>query len=232
MKIYGNNTDFKTFSEEKTLFGSIDTLDGSTKTVATVRTSFLWGTSSYSKSFKPRLHVHIPKNAWSVFTGKLREYLLPWRWKAVYLDEEGKTTTPKKILICTSLSEGELPDGLNKLAGASWFKTNLIARGIYYEVFGKEYFVFGVPKRLDTEIAHPLGRIFGVMHKSGPFQFFPIYRARDLLSTCRYYLLKRFSSDWKEVPIKAGNVIENMLIKKSHEAAIASYNSVKVQKTK
>lgn len=218
MKIFGDkNPSRLTYVKEPGFFfGSNDVLKGFKRVVSyTINTSVFRGT--YSKTIKPKLYLHISENAWTTFTGKLREYFLPWRWKTAYLDLENGTQ-PRQILVCgTGLS-----DRLKLLLGRSLFLMNLINSNHYDEVFGQEFIRLpGENRRGKTKIAHPLGEWIVSHVKFSNDLFCHIYRSRSLFSRFKYNLLKQFSSSWKEVAIQAGQISEKILIKKSDEEAIS-----------
>ena len=222
MKIFGDidSSEFKNYTREPGIFfGDNKFLKGTRKTTHFYSSS-MSGVRNDSKTVEPRLHLHIPKNAWTTFTGKLREYCLPWRWKAAYLDPENGTP-PCRILVCTSVQEGELSDRLRELMGQSWFVTNLIHRNGYNEIFGQEFLcLHGQNHRRKTKILHPLGKMIGVYREGSNDLLCHIYRSRSLFSIFKYHLLKQFSNSWKEVVIQTAQVSEKILIKKSDEEMI------------
>lgn len=125
MHIYGDDSTFTKLDTQKSFFGEIDVFKGKTKKLKN------------GKKITPALHVHIPKNLWSNFTGKLRGCLF-WRWKSAYLvKENGKT--PKKVLVCTSVQNGKLPPTLKKVLGKSWFVAHACLQNRYVTSFGREY---------------------------------------------------------------------------------------------
>lgn len=218
MKIYGDNSEFRTHAQEG-LFGNNDVLKGKKSTIRGFHSN-LFGTSHFIKTLDPTLHLHIPKTTWSTFTGKLREYCLPWRWKTAYLDQEDGTP-PRKILICTSVRDGNLSEKLKILLGKSLFVANLIKLGSYDEYWGDEYLALkGQNDKGSTLIIHPLGEMVGRAAVCGNVLFCHIYRQRSLFSTFKYYLIKYLSTRWKEIALEAGQTSERVLIKKSDEEAI------------
>lgn len=223
MKIFGDkiSTKFKNHAKEPGFFfGSHDVLKGSKKTFKWYSKSF-FGDHQHSKTVRPKLYLHIPTNAWTTFTGKLREYLLPWRWKTAYLDQENGTQ-PRKILVCTSVHDGQLTDHLSKLIGKSLFVTNLINSNQYDEYFGQEFIRLqgniGLHRK---KITHPLSEKLGSHDEFTNSILCHIYTKRSLFSRFKYNLLKQFSSSWKEVAVQAGQISEKILIKKSDEAVIS-----------
>lgn len=223
MKIFGdeNSSEFKNYAKEPGFFfGSNDVLKGSRSTVHSYTASF-FGTSNYSKTVEPKLYLHISTNAWTTFTGKLRECFLPWRWKTAYLDQEDGTQ-PRQILVCTSVHDSRLPDHLGQLLGKSLFLTNLINRNHYDEVFGQEFIrLEGENNLRTTRITHPLGEMVGLHHEFSNDLLCHIYRQRSLFSKFKYNILKQFTSSWMEVAIQAGQISEKILIKKSDEEVIS-----------
>ncbi len=223
MKIYGDEdssllrTYFQKFGM---IYGHNDVLKGPQKTVHSVSTGFLWGTTEKTKTFEPKLYLHISNTGWSSFTGILREYFLPWRWKAAYLDQEDGACL-KRVLVCTSADEGTLSKRLHSLLGRSLFVTNLIKNNHYDEIFGQEFFRLPRSGTGKQEITHPLGKWVGSHFSLSTVQLYHINRIRGVYSRVKYNLLKRFSGQWEEVAIKAGNIVENVLIKRNDRAAIA-----------
>jgi hypothetical protein len=51
-----------------------------------------------------QLYLHIPRDSWSVVTGKLREHMMPWCWKVVYLDKQDGSA-PVRVLAFTKGTE-------------------------------------------------------------------------------------------------------------------------------
>ncbi|MBS4168970.1 hypothetical protein [Parachlamydia sp. AcF125] len=220
MKIYGDDSEFTHYTKERGVFGNNDVLKGNRKTVYRYKISF-FGNSNRSESVEPTLYLHISKTAWSTFTGKVRKYCFHWRWKTAYLDQEDGSS-PQKILVCTSVRQGELTGRLKKLMGRSWFITNLINRDCYDEIFGQEFLrLAGQNERRFTKIFHPLGKMVGLYKEGSSDLLCPIYRSRGLFSLFRYQVLKCWSNQWKEVVVQAGQVAERILIKKSDEAIIS-----------
>lgn len=223
MRIFGDesSSEFKNYAKEPgVFFGSNDVLKGSRQTSQCSTYSF-FGNSKYTETVEPKLYLHIPTNAWTTFTGRLREYFLPWRWKAAYLAQENGTEL-RRILVCTSVEGGKLSHHLSRLIGKSLFLTNLINSRCYNEIFGQEFLSLQGENRREIRISHPLGEMIGLHLEYSDTVFCHIYRPRSLFSTFKYHLLKQFSASWKEVAIKAGQVSENILIKKSDEKAISS----------
>jgi hypothetical protein len=224
MKIFGDSHEFGNYTKEPGLFFGFNDCLKSTPYSLHCYTRSLFGSSSYSATVEPKLYLHIPTNKWTAFTGKLREYCLPWRWKTVYLDQESDNAEPCQILVCASDQKSELSDRLRKLLNQSWFLTNLIKLDGYDEIFGKEYLrLKGQNNRRTIKIIHPLGELMG-----GSYQEFGtgdllchMYRSRSLVSTCIYHFLNRFSSSWKEVAIKAGKASEKILIKRVDKTFIS-----------
>jgi hypothetical protein len=220
-KIYGDeaSTQFKTFVQEPGwVWGHNDVLIGD-RISGVLTKSSCFGTTKKGVSYLPKLYLHISNSFWSSFTGMLRKFCLPWRWKAVYL-KEGNDPAPKPILICTNVHQGKLSDRLNALVRQSLFITNLIDDNRYEEIFGREY--LKVPSQSGEQsirFAHPLGECVGLrITGTTNVDFCHIRRIRGVFSFFQYHLLKRLSSNWKEVIIHAGDVSERVLMKKSNQS--------------
>lgn len=223
MKIYGDEaaTQFRTHAQEPGVFcGYDDVLVGNRETSRRITFSF-FGNSDELVTTQPKLYLHIFNTFWSSVTGLFREYCMPWRWKAAYLDQENGTPL-QRILVCTSVYDGSLSDRLNAVLGQSLFVTNLISAGQYEEVFGQEY--LKIPRQDGqhvNRIIHPLGEWAGLSASFSSDDFCHIYRIRDVFSLFKYHFLKAFSSEWEEVAVQAGQVLENVLIKRSDRATIS-----------
>lgn len=228
MKIVGEdhaNVFIDYAKEPGTIFGSNDVLKGPSHTVYCFQAT-VWGTSEHIETIAPKLYLHIPTNAWTTFTGKLREYLLPWGWKTAYLDQEDGNE-PRRILAWASSNDDVLSRRINKLLGKSLFVANLINDNQYAEIFGQEFIrlkgtenpVQGIENLRTIIIEHPLGPIVGEHLENTKDSLCHIYTARDLFSKIKYNLLKRTIS-WKEVAIQAGQVSEKVLIKRTDENAL------------
>ncbi|MBS0607078.1 MAG: hypothetical protein JSR57_09020, partial [Verrucomicrobia bacterium] len=95
--------------------------------------------------------------------------------------------------------------------------------GRYEEVFGQEY--LKIPRQNGAHvntIIHPLGEWAGTSSSTSLDDFCHIHRIRDVFSLFKYHFLKCFSSDWEEVAIQAGQVSENVLIKRSDRETIST----------
>lgn len=224
MKIYGDETttQFRTYAQEPgSVWGHDDVLMGNREEINRISISF-FGYSNGMVTVQPKLYLHISNTFWSSLTGLFREYCMPWRWKAAYLDQEDGTM-PQRILVCTSVYDGRLSDRLNSVLGQSLFVTNLINVGQYEEVFGQEY--LKIPRQNGAHvntIIHPLGEWAGTSSSFSADDFCHIHRIRDVFSLFKYHFLKCFSSDWEEVAIQAGQVSENVLIKRSDRETIST----------
>ncbi|NGX37707.1 MAG: hypothetical protein K1000chlam2_00869 [Chlamydiae bacterium] len=224
MKIYGDETSsqFKTHIRESgTICGYNDVLMGDKGTCRQITFSF-FGNTDKSITVQPRLYFHISNTAWSLFTGMLRKNCLPWRWKVAYLDQEdGKR--PQRILVCTSVKEGELSDRLSLLLGKSLFVANLINANCYDEIFGQEYFrIPGQDSPHKNRTSHPLGKWFGEQIEfSSPDSLYHMHRVRGISSLLKYYFLKHFSREWEEVAIQAGQISKNVLIERNNRSVIS-----------
>ncbi|MFI5342735.1 MAG: hypothetical protein ACHQUC_00775 [Chlamydiales bacterium] len=225
MKIFGdyNPAYFKTHEKEQGfIFGYDDVLKADKGTTSRATISFL-GSSYESWECEPKLYLHIPTNLWSSLTGKLREYCLPWRWKAVYLDK-GNSVEPRRILICTEVYDGgfsnELTHRLKELVNQSWFVTNLISNYDYQEILGREYITIPEENSDKCEVTHFLGKSHGC-HFARNIRHCHIYRKRGLLSTLKYLILKNFSPAWQEVTFRVNNVSEKVLIRREDRTIIS-----------
>lgn len=222
MKIYGDvaSSKFKTHVREPGIIcGHNDVLMGNRLTFRNITFSF-FGNRDESITVQPKLYLHISNTGWSSFTGILREYFLPWRWKAAYLDQENGTQ-PQRILVCTSVCEGELSDHLRLLLGKSLFVTNLINANRYYEIFNQEYLIIPRQEYCINTISHPLGEWLGLHTLFGSNNLCHIHRVRGVFSSLKYHFLKHFSREWEEVAIRAGQISENVLIKRNDRVIIA-----------
>lgn len=229
MKIYGDEASarFKTYVQESgTICGHNDVLVGDRQTIRRVTSSF-FRTTYENITIQPRLYLHIFNTFWSSVTGILREYCLPWRWKVAYLDQENGTPL-QRILVCTSVSDGKLPDRLNALVGQSLFVTNLIKANQYEEIFRQEYLRIPSQNGLhENRIIHPLGEWAGFrIECDNPDDLCHVYRIRGIFSFLKYHLLKNLSSTWEEVAIQAGQVSENVLIKRNDRTTISGVDLI------
>lgn len=224
MRIYGDeaSTQFKTFKQEPgILWGKNDLIEGDKKTFRRMTFSF-FGNTDESITTQPKLYVHISSTPWSTFTGLLRKYCLPWRWKVAYLDQDNKSL-PKEVLICTSVLDGELSDRLQEVVGQTLFVASLLNSNKYAEIFGQEY--LRIPRddhRCGNRIIHPLGEWAGLhLEPNSSDNLCHIYRIRGIFSLVMYHLLKIFSSQWNEVTLKSDRFSEFALVKRN-EADIIS----------
>jgi len=218
MRIYGDeaSTRFKTFTQESgVLLGKNDLIVGDKETCRHMTFSF-FGNTDEMITTQPKLYLHVSGTLWSSFTGLMREYCLPWRWKVAYLDQ-GNDSPPKRVLACTSVHDGELSDRLQKVIGQTLFVASLINSGHYDEVFGQEYL------RIPTEdhqgenrIIHPLGEWAGLhLEPDSPDFLCQIYRIRGIFSLVMYHLLRTFSTQWKEVILRSDRFFEVALVRKN-----------------
>jgi hypothetical protein len=194
MNIIGdNNLDFSSFVKKPGILWGHDHILEGKQCIKKVFVHF----RDVEEIYFPKLYLHIPDNKWSSFTGKLREYCLPWRWKAVYLDRE---EVPQRVLMCTSVKDGKLTESLKKIAGKSLFVAKLIQKKCYAEFSGVEYIFFVEYmeeklsfNRLEEKACH-------------------IYRDRGVFSKIGYFTRKWFSFNWKEVVITVDTISEKVLI--------------------
>lgn len=199
MKIIGDHTSqFTHYKKEPGLFfGYNDVLEGEEKTVRAFSFSRR-GFQQIEKTVTPKLYIHLFNSQWSYFTGKLREYLLPWRWKVAYLQkEDGKI---ERILVCTSIDDASLSPKFNETIGKTLLGIQLSKLDVYGEFCGHEY-IYKAPDDNKKETDYKL------MH---------IFRRRGPLSSLKYAFLKRFSFNHKEVTfhfwLYTGPVSEKILI--------------------
>jgi len=225
MKIYGDDvsTLFKTYTQEPNLiYGYNDVLVGDRNTIKKFTFS-PFGNTSETLITQPKLFLHISNTIWSSFTGMLKEYFLPWRWKVAYLDQENGTP-PQRILVCINVHDGQLSDRLKKVIGKSMFVINLINAHHYDEIFGQEY--LRTPPRQGQSVQrfiHPLGKIFGLqIGYKHPNHLCHIYRIRGIFSLLKYHFLKNFSQEWEEVAMQIGQISENVLIKRNDRMFIST----------
>lgn len=224
MKIYGDeaSTQFRTYVQEPgIIYGHNDVLVGDRQTNRRITSSFLGATDEWVTT-QSKLYLHIFNSFWSSFTGALREYFLPWRWKAAYLDQENGTR-PQRILVCTSVHGRELSDHLNALIGQSLFITNLMIANQYVEIFGQEYLrIYSQNGLHENRIVSPLGEWVGLhIEINSQYDLCHIHRIRGIFSLLKYHFLKNLSTEWEEVAIQAGLVSENVLIKRNNRTNIS-----------
>lgn len=223
MRILGDEkpTDLKNYSQEPGIFfGKNDVLKGTPSTTFHYTIDF-FGISKRVKTVTPQLHLHIPTSRWSSFTGKLRQYGLPWFWKTVYLDREDGTP-PCRILVRRSMLGEELPTRIKQVLGQPLCVANLIESDNYKKVFGQNY--LSIPKaNLETTwVNHPLGKWAGTCMIVQPATFYPFHHPQGIFSIFKYQLLKQFSNSWKEVAIKTAHVTEKILIRKEDQVILSS----------
>lgn len=140
-----------------------------------------------------KLYLHLFRDYKSTVTGFLREHLLSWRWKGIYVtDEKGFCA---KVLVSKGSQEGNLPRAIERLLGKTPFETALILNGSSSIGKQKEEFLFSIS---NDRVAH-------------------IFRARSLASKIGYQFLKFFSREWKEVTLTVSNLSEKILLKKADE---------------
>lgn len=224
MKIYGDDvsTLFKTYTQEPDLiYGYNDVLVGD-RSITRKFTFSSSGNISKTIVIQPKLFLHISNTVWSSFTGMLKEYFLPWRWKVAYLDQENGTP-PQRILVCTRVHDGKLSDRLKKVIGHSMFAINLINANYYDEIFGQEYLRTPRQGQPEQTFTHPLGKSFGLqIGYNHPNHLCHIYRIRGIFSLLKYHFLKNFSQEWEEVAMQIGQISENVLIKRNDRMLIST----------
>lgn len=225
MRILGDeaSTQFRTLAQEPgVVYGRHDVLVGREERIRTISISGLWGITDEMVTRRPTLYLHISNSPWTQFVAYLKEYCLPWVWKAVYLDPENGSPL-ERVLVYTG---GELTDRLKAVAGLPLFIARLIDTDRYVEVLDQEF--LRIPREdglHENRVSHVLGECVGVHVELGPYQLCPIYRARDLFSLLTYYFLKLFSSEWEEVMIEVitsvGDIRERILVRASDHDFIA-----------
>jgi hypothetical protein len=210
MKIY-RDTEQCARQTETTILGNRDVLVGDEH-----RTYFpFFGETSETDIFQRKLHIHIADTSWSRFTGFLREYLLPWRWKTAYLDREDGTF-PKKILVCASPWDDTLSRHLKSLLNKSLCVANLIHSNNYEEIYDQDYLCLpGTLRPRTTTFSHPLGAWYGRMTKiNDTVQYCDVILDRGILSQIKMLFLKKFSNEWEEVWLRGGSHLQSALVKK------------------
>lgn len=197
MQIIGFNeiSKFEFCQEKSSVFGSYDYMKGKEEASSYKKLSFgMFGKSvKEAKAFYPQLHLHIPKNTWSKFTFYLRKYLLPFRWKAVYLYEKKKLT---QILVHQKTPDCALTDKIKEIYNTPPMVANLIGKSAYKECFGNEFHLEKKDRRETYQISHPIGNWFGKEIISGKYEARHIYRVRGVFSGVKFFFLKKFSSNW------------------------------------
>lgn len=224
MKIFGdeNSTAFNKYASEPGLiFGRNDVLKGPIDKTF-VYGSGVFGRFFYTKISQCKLYLHIPRDNWTTFTGKLRQYLLPWRWKTAYLEKKSDTKL-LPILVCTSV-KGGLSDRLSEILNQSLFITSLANKNVYRKISGMDFFcIKGENKEKGTQISTMLEKYIDYTDNL----YCHFYRKQSLLSAIIYSFLKKFySRSWKEVTIKADRVSEKVLIKKSDEEVLSRHGLI------
>lgn len=215
MRILGDeaSTQFRTLAQEPgVVCGCHDVLVGREERIRTISISGLWGITDEMVTRRPTLYLHITNSPWTTLVAYLKEYCLPWAWKAVYLDSENGLPL-ERVLVYTG---GELTRRLQTVAGQPLFIAHLINADRYVEAMGQEF--LRIPREdglHENRVSHILGECVGVHVDIGPYQLCPIYRARDLFSLLTYYFLKLFSSEWEERTISIGNTQETLLVRTS-----------------
>ncbi len=207
MTIIGfSKTEFKgSVTQIPSFFGTCDTVKA--KPVISFE-FFGWSRSANMRVNERSLYLHIPKDLFSSCTGLLKEWVLPWLWQTVYLDQ-GDKIAPRKILAYTRLSAPVNTD-IALVFGKSFPVAILIDHEAYASGIGMEFFRFP-EKNLQQQT---FKNIWGSFSVSSDKKYCHIYRSRSLFSRIKYLFLKCLSSAWKEVTIKAGAVSEKILIQK------------------
>lgn len=226
MKIVGDNNSnpCNTHVKESVFcLGTRDYLKGPNWVRQRISDQFFWGHSVEVKTVENKIHLHISKDTFSSITGKLREYLLPWRWKSAFLDAEDGSQ-PQRILVCTSQLSSTRLDGV---VGKLRFITYLIAKKCYSEIFGKE-FLYAPGADGPSEVIHSLGKWYGYSHSDGHSKMCHFFRKRSLYSTLKYHLLKQYSTTWKEATLQIAGISEKVLIKKTDELPLSKLTAARI----
>lgn len=224
MKILGEKkSSFPHFVQEKGLFGVNDTLKGKPITRTWYECN-MFGETKYSQTMTPTLYLHLFKNCSSTFTGYLREYLLPWRWQAVFL-KEGMNF--QRALVCTAPLGKDLPEKIKLALGKSKLIAHLIEKDSYEEIQGKEFIKIDDGITRSYEILHPWGKFFGSFTGFIKGQICQIYRKQNFFSFLTYYFLKIFSSALQEVTLGVKGTQEKVLIKKEDREILQTQGFLK-----
>lgn len=218
MQIYGDEplTQFKRFEHEPgILWGNNDLVKGEKEKFQRMTSSF-FGTKDERIAREPKIYLHISSTPWSTFTGRIRKYGLPWRWKVIYLDQ-GDQSLPKEALLCTSVHDGELSERLQQVVGQTRFVLSLLNSNQYAEIFGQEYLrIADGSAQHGNRIVHPLGEWAGLhLEPISTDTLCRIYRIKGIFSLVRYHLLKFVSSQWKEVTLQSDRFSETVLVKRN-----------------
>jgi hypothetical protein len=223
MKIIGLESNYKMHVKEPGCFFGYNAVLKWEKSKSYQYTpSALFGGSESVKIREPKIYLHIPKDAWSTFTGTLKERCLPWLWRSAYLDPEDGTQ-PRRILVCTIAHQTQIPESLKKVLGQSLFSTQLINKNFYEEILGKEFIRVPTGNEPSPRL---ITSFLGSRYEFNSDRLCHIFRTRGLFSSFKYSLLKQFSSEWKEAVIKINDLSEKMLIKKNDEAHILSFFAI------
>lgn len=214
MRIYGDTDQYVRQAEKGIFYGHNDVLVGEEVRVETTTYSPIFGETRETEIFQKKLYIHIADSPWSKFTGYLRQYLLPWRWKTAYLDQEDGTP-PKEILVCVDIWNNHFSNHLKSLLGKSLCVADLISRHIYEEIFGQEYLLVPGVERHTTKIIHPLGELIGSSLKFGDTDnYYRIVTEQGMFSKLESLFLKTFSKEWEEVRLLGGNYLQTALVRK------------------
>lgn len=158
------------------------------------KNDLLAGLDQSGKSVFSSIYLHYSDTSWAKFTGFLREHMLPWRWKAVWV--RNGQEAPRRILICTAGEGGELSKKMRDIYNQSLLFTLLISLGRHKEIKGTDFFII----KGTTEIKN-LGR-WGCRPVNAPDHNYQIHRIRSLFSFFTYHFKRLFFSSWKEVSIE------------------------------
>lgn len=201
------------------LWGSNDHLSGTLSTIDVIVYS-MFGVKREVREVQPKLHFHIPNSKWSCFTGWIRQYLLPWRWKVGYLDKEDESA-PQKILVCTKVNDEKLADTINSLFNRPIHIATLSKRKNYTEILSQEFLKIQRDTPQNLKIIHPLGEGFGSYFETDCyFDVYHIRRIRGIFSRLTHLFYKNFSRDWSVARLRVGVISENILIKSADHAPL------------
>jgi hypothetical protein len=201
------------------LWGNDDLLVGNRSQIHVIDAN-IFGVREEVREVEPTMHFHIANSKWSSFTGWIREYLLPWRWKVAYLDKEDESA-PEKILVCTEVKDGNLSDKIKSLLNTPLHIAKLSKNENYTEILNQEFLKIkrSIPQRL--RIIHPLGNRFGYhFERDCYFDVYPIRRIRGIFSRVTYFFYKNFSRDWSVATLRVGAISEKILIKAANRAPL------------
>lgn len=162
--------------------------------------------SSYyhAENLREKLHLHVPTNAWSKFTGCLREHLLPWRWMVAYLDR-ANGEVPQRILVCNKVEGGKLPQAIRDVLGKSLLQLELENRKMLVRNSkGTECLVVNDDKGEGNNVY--------------------IFRANSVFG-CLIYLFGKYlcKSQTKEITLTVGYATEKVLVERQKYEKVKAF---------